>query len=328
MRALEPVRSGFAVNPIDGVRVHYELFGSAAAGRAIVFSPVSAYIHGRIWKGQVPWFVQRGYRVVSWDGRGSGKSDRPPSGYSPDCFAGDLLAVMDATGIDRAALVGITWAIRWMSRVAVLHPERVSHLISVSSFPTNFDTDKQAKGLEYFLSGADPGGQIDWKAAHMLQDYRALNEMTAHDDFPEPHSTRQIEEFVAWTMESSPEALVAACLELIEPDPTAFYRRIACPTLLIHGSADASVSPDFSRVLQAVIPGSELLIFEGSGHVPIVRDPVRTNLAISEFIERDAPQLRQRAWRRAMAWPRPAREAPGPHQSTDPRISDGAASEI
>ena len=114
MRALEPVRCGLAVNPTDGVRVHYEVFGCESAERAFVFSPAGSYIHGRVWKGQVPWFSGRGYRVVTWDGRGSGGSDGPSSGYSGDHFAGDLLAVMDAAEVERAALAGITWAIRWM----------------------------------------------------------------------------------------------------------------------------------------------------------------------------------------------------------------------
>ncbi|HUG17278.1 MAG TPA: alpha/beta fold hydrolase [Thermomicrobiales bacterium] len=306
MRALEPARSGLATNPMDGVRVHYEVFGSDDAERAIVFSPAATYIHGRVWKGQVPWLAQRGLRVVTWDARGSGGSDCPESGYSADYFAADLLAVMDAAQVQRAALVGITWAIRWLSRVAVRHPERVSHLISVSSFPTHFDTSLHPMMLEYFTSGPDPDVPLDWKVFHMRHDFRALNEATAIEDFPEPHSTKQIEDFVAWTMEGSPEALIAASLELFEHEPTAYYRHIACPTLLIHGSDDASVSPEFGRMLQAEIPGAELLIFEGSGHVPIARDPVRANLAIAEFIERDAPEPRVRTWQRAMSRPRRA----------------------
>jgi pimeloyl-ACP methyl ester carboxylesterase/UDP:flavonoid glycosyltransferase YjiC (YdhE family) len=309
VRALEPFRSGLAANPLDGVRVHYEVFGSETVDRAIVFSPAGSYIHGRIWKGQVPWFAQRGCRVITWDGRGTGGSDRPATGYSADHFAGDLLAVMDAAEIERAALVGITWAIRWMSRVAVCHPERVSHLVSVSSFPTNFDTSRHAKIIEWFMADPDPDEGLDWRAHSMRNEYRKLNEQIAHDDFPEPHSTKQVEDFITWTMDSSGESLIAACVQLFEPEPAAYYRRIACPTLLIHGSDDVSVDPAFSQTLQAEIPGAELLIVEDSGHVPIVRDPVRANLAISKFIERDAPQRTEplvRRWQRAMARPRRA----------------------
>ncbi len=312
MRATELIRSGHASSPVDGVHVHYEIFGSDDAERAIVFSPVGSYIHGRIWKGQVPWFVQCGYRVVCWDGRGSGRSDRPTSGYSPDHFASDLLAVMDAVGVQHAALVGITWAIRWMSLVAIQHPERVTHLVGISSFPTRFDPVEREAGREYFLSDPEPDDQIDWNAVHMRQNYRAVNEFMAHEDFPEPHSTKQIEDFVTWAMGTPPETLVTSILELLEDDPVATYSQIPCPTLLIHGSADTSVPLDVSRSLHDLIPNSTLLVFEGSGHVPIARDPVRTNLAISEFIEGDVsmlghrthPQPRVKRWQRAMDRPR------------------------
>ncbi len=308
MRACEPSGGGLAANPIDGVRISYEVFGRDDAGRAIVFSPVGTYIHGRLWKGQVPYFVQRGFRVVTWDGRGSGGSDRPPSGYSVDHFAGDLLAVMDAAGVERAALVGITWAIRWMSRMAVRHPERVSHLVSVSSLPSPFDTARHASIVEWFLSDAEPGEQIDWKACFMRHQYRALNEQIARDDFPEPHSTKQIEDFVAWTMEGSPESLIAATVEMLEAEPVAYYRHISCPTLLIHGDADVSADPAHSHLLNDEISASELLILEGSGHVPVARDPVRVNVAVSEFVERGTaePAPRVRHWQRAMVRPRRA----------------------
>lgn len=306
MRALEPVRSGLATNLCDGVRVHFEVFGPDGAGPAIVCSPAATYIHGRVWKAQAPWFVQRGFRVVTWDARGSGGSDVPETGFSPDDFAADLLAVMNAANVQRAALVGITWAIRWMSRVAVRYPERVTHLISVSSFPTHFDVTRHPAMLQFFLSDPDPDVPIDWTVFHMRHNFHALNEATAYADFPEPHSTRQIEDFVAWTMDGSPEALIAASLELFEPQPAEFYARIACPTLLIHGSDDASVDSMYARLLHEEIPGAELLIFEGSGHVPVARDPVQANLAIAEFIERDTPGPRVRRWQRAMSRPRRA----------------------
>ena len=308
MRACEPVVSRFAVNPVDGVRIHYDVFGRENAERAIVFSPAGSYIHSRLWKAQVPWFVQLGYRVVTWDGRGTGQSERPPAGYSVEHFAGDLLAVMDAAGVQRAALVGITWAIRWMARVAVHHPERVSHLVSVSSFPTNFDTSRHAAINEWFLAEPEPDEELDWRAHSMRHDYRALNEKIAHDDFPEPHSTKQIDDFIAWTFESSGESLAASCMEMFESDPVSAYRQVSCPTLLIHGDADISVDPAISQKLQAEIPGSELLVLQQSGHVPVARDPVRVNLAIREFIERGAarPATRVRHWQRAMGRPRRA----------------------
>src|SRR5215831_11737949 len=106
MRALEPHTRGYAVNPADGVRVFYEVFGSPDAQRSLVFLTPWSIVDSRVWKAQVPYFARHGFRVVTFDGRGNGRSDRPVTGYRTDDFASDTLCVMDATGARHAALVG------------------------------------------------------------------------------------------------------------------------------------------------------------------------------------------------------------------------------
>ena len=106
MRALEPAASGFAVNPHDGVRSYYEVFGPPDAARTIMFLPTWSLVQSRVWKMQVPYFAHQGFRVVTFDGRGNGQSDRPASGYTTDDFVRDASTVLDTLAIERAALVG------------------------------------------------------------------------------------------------------------------------------------------------------------------------------------------------------------------------------
>ena len=306
MRALEPAAIGYAVNPLDGTRSYYEVFGPGDVERAIVFAPAGNYVHSRVWKMQVPYFARRGFRVVTYDGRGSGKSDRPESGYAPDLFAGDLLAILDALGIERAALVGITWAIRWLGPLAAGNPERVTHLISVGTFPSMHSTDPNPGPEQVrawieaaFLAPRDPNGPVDWYADDMRKRYPELTRMIAEIDFPEPHSTKAIEDFDSWALETDPEHLIAACIELTAEDPNDYYARIQCPTLLIHGELDPSIPLSSAQKVHAAIPHSELVVLEGSGHVPMARDPVKVNAMIHDFIGRERP--RERRWRRAMA---------------------------
>ena len=82
------------------------MFG--AGDPTIVFLPSTPIVHSRQWKAQVP-FLSRHYRVVTFDGRGNGRSDRPtdPEAYHDDRIVGDIAAVMDATGTPRAVLVGL-----------------------------------------------------------------------------------------------------------------------------------------------------------------------------------------------------------------------------
>src|SRR5262249_39530679 len=101
-RALEPHTTGFASNPVDGVRVFYEVFGPPAAERSLLFLPTWSLVHSRVWKAQVPYFARHGFRVVTFDGRGNGRSDRPGTGYWTDDFVRDALSVLDAVGVQAA----------------------------------------------------------------------------------------------------------------------------------------------------------------------------------------------------------------------------------
>src|ERR1700750_3439643 len=104
MRARYPDTEGFVER--DGVKVGYEVFGSGEP--ALVFAPTDPLVHSRAWKGQVP-SLARTSRVVTIDPRGSGGSDRPVSSaaYADTEYVADTIAVMDATGTDRAVLVGL-----------------------------------------------------------------------------------------------------------------------------------------------------------------------------------------------------------------------------
>ena len=105
MRARYPDLDGYIER--DGVKVFYEVFGSGEP--TLLLMPTWSIIHSRHWKMQVP-YLSRHYRVVTFDGRGNGLSDRPATSeaYAEAEFAADALAVMDATGTERAVLVSLS----------------------------------------------------------------------------------------------------------------------------------------------------------------------------------------------------------------------------
>src|SRR5919108_2378587 len=119
MRACQPSRDGYVER--DGVKVHYEVFG--AGDPTILLLPTWSIIHSRHWKLQVPDLARR-HRVVTFDGRGNGRSDRPagPDAYRIAEFTADALAVMDATGIERAVLVALSLGATWALELGALHP--------------------------------------------------------------------------------------------------------------------------------------------------------------------------------------------------------------
>lgn len=120
MRAREPDQTGFAER--DGVRIAWERFGPA--DRAVIFIPTWNFIHSRISKMQVP-HLARHFRVVTFDPRGHGRSDRPEHGYTSDDHYLDALAVMDATVLHRPAVISCSAGANPAVILAARHPDRV-----------------------------------------------------------------------------------------------------------------------------------------------------------------------------------------------------------
>src|SRR5215203_4853662 len=121
-RAREPDQSGFVTR--DDVRTHYEVHGSGEP--TVLLLPTWSLVHSRQWKMQIP-YLARHCRVVVFDGRGNGRSDRPaePAAYDEREFAADALAVMDATATARALVVGFSLGAQRALILAAEHPERV-----------------------------------------------------------------------------------------------------------------------------------------------------------------------------------------------------------
>ena len=130
MRALEPDQRGYIER--DGVRVFYEVFGSGEP--AILFCPTWTLVPSRVWKMQVP-YLARHHRVIVFDPRGNGRSDRPKDreAYAEAEFTADAVAVLDATETEAAIVVGLSRGTQRALLLAAEHPERVLGLIVIGS---------------------------------------------------------------------------------------------------------------------------------------------------------------------------------------------------
>src|SRR5713226_1388630 len=110
MRARYPEQDVFVER--NGVNIFYEVFGTGEP--TVLLLPTWSILHSRFWKAQVP-YLARHCRVLTFDGRGNGRSSRPASAnaYSDREFAADALAVMDATATGRAVLVSLSLGAYW-----------------------------------------------------------------------------------------------------------------------------------------------------------------------------------------------------------------------
>ena len=122
MRARHPDVVGFV--EVDGVRLGYEVFGDGEP--TLLLMPTWMIVHSRFWKAQVP-YLARHHRVVTYDGPGNGRSDRPLEcpAYTLDATVAQAVAVLDATGTERAVVVSLSQAVSWSLRLAADHPDRV-----------------------------------------------------------------------------------------------------------------------------------------------------------------------------------------------------------
>src|SRR5215203_1882834 len=104
-RARYPDEEGYADR--DGVKIFYEVFGTGEP--TVLLLLTWSIIHSRHWKMQIP-YLSRHCRVITFDGRGNGRSDRPaePEAYAESGFAADAIAVMDATQTARAIIIGFS----------------------------------------------------------------------------------------------------------------------------------------------------------------------------------------------------------------------------
>jgi pimeloyl-ACP methyl ester carboxylesterase len=304
-RALAPADAGFAER--GGVRIAWEVFGEGPD--TILLLPPWAIGHSRLWKGQVPYLAHH-YRVVTFDPRGNGRSDRPgsPEDYGARITALDALAVLDATGTGDALAVAHCAAAGAALVLAAEHPERVRGALFMSpALPitpplperTGFPFDEERDSYE---------GWAKANSHYWAHGYRDYLEFFFGRCFPEPHSTKQLEDTIGWGLETTPETLgqTIRAPDLDRDTALELLGRVRCPLLVTRSGDDLLIPPDRSAAF-AELTGAELVAWEGVGHCPQARQPVRFNLTLRDFADRvfERPPARP-PWRRALRRPKRA----------------------
>ena len=293
-RARYPDGSGYIKR--DGVRLYYEVYGS---GEPTVFLlPTWSIVHSRHWKMQIP-YLARHCRVLTFDGRGNGRSDRPPDGYGEREFAADALAVMDATATEHAVIVSLSVGAERALILAGEHPDRVTGAVFIApAVPLSAPLPERAHYPWDEVLATDEGWAKD-NLYYWLRDYRGFLEFFFSQMFNESHSTKPIEDCIGWGLETTAETLVATEIGngLDEKTARELCGRVRCPVMVIQGTADEITGPGRGVAL-AEATGGELVLLEGAGHGPHVRDPVKVNLLLRDFA---APAAAPRRWARGRA---------------------------
>ena len=234
----------------DGARIWHASYGDG---------PPVVLLHGGLghagnWGYQVPAIVSAGYRVIVIDSRGHGRSTRDDGPYSYERMASDVLAVMDALGIDSARFVG------WSDGACialVLAARAPARAVGVFFFACNMDPDG-TKVME-------PSPVIDRCFARHREDYASLS--ATPDGF---------------------EPFVAAVGEMMRTQPNYTARDLAAidvPVTIVQGEHDEFIRPEHAAYLARTIPGGTLTILPGVSHFAPLQRPARFNAALLAFLD-------------------------------------------
>jgi len=189
---VQPVREGFVAR--DG---REELVrGLGDQGPWIAFAPIFQITHSQLLKSTVPYLSQH-FRIVTMDGRGNGRSDRPrgQDGYSFEHYYQDFVAVLDAAGADRVAVIGISATAMTALRLAGERPERVTHVIVAGGF------------AEASLEDEKIAARVRAESAQMRENWPGYLDWFYTLVFSEPHSTKPYEDGVRYGLASAGETV-------------------------------------------------------------------------------------------------------------------------
>lgn len=308
MRALYPDHQGYIDR--NGVQTYYEVFGDGDP--AILLLPSSPIVHSQQWKAQVP-YLARHFRVLTFDGRGNGRSDRPRTSeaYGDEEIIADTLQVMDATGTQEAVAVVLCHA-WWVLDLAARYPNRILGVVAIApAVPLASVHPNRAKYIATFDEVPDTEeGWAKVNRHYWLKDWRGYVTFFFDKMLPEPHSTKHLEDIVGWCVETTPETMLLNRLAARHPktkeEAEEVCRNVRCPVLVIHGDQDQCQLLARGEAV-ARQTGGRLVVLEGAGHMTPGRDPVKVNHLIKEFADSLAPKTPSTVrWTRAMSRPKRA----------------------
>lgn len=259
----------------NNITINYEQQGS---GEPLILIPYLA-ADNACYAFQVAEY-SRHFTCISLDLRGAGLSDKPSGPYSTELFADDVAAFMQALGIPRAHITGLSLGAAVGMHLAAKYPDKVKSLSLHSSW---------AKP-DPFIKTVLEGWQVFAKALN------SIHETIIRAMFPwcfTPALYRSRPEFIAPLaafVRTRPEQPVASYIQhteaVIKHDASAQLAAITAPTQITVGQLDLLTSPQVASEIQQAIRNSELVVFANASHAHIYEVTEEFNRRTLEFLQR------------------------------------------
>ena len=220
--------------------------------------------------------LPRRYHAYALDQRGHGASSKPECCYAQSDFANDVVAFLDALGIERATLVGHSMGSFVAHQVAAEHPERVAKLVLVGSAPTS-------AGKPVVLGLKDAVDALSEPVDPVF--VREFQASTFFRPIPASFLDAAVGESLRVPLTVWRQALDG----LLAEDHSAALGNVAAPTLVVWGDRDGLFSLADQQALDAAIADSTLAVYEQTGHAPHVERPKRFVRDLKKFLRLAAP---------------------------------------
>ncbi|MFI5322141.1 MAG: alpha/beta fold hydrolase [Thermodesulfobacteriota bacterium] len=279
---------------VNGIDLYYEIHG---AGEPLVLIEGLGY-SAWMWYKQIPAFSER-YRVIVFDNRGAGNTDKPDTEYSTEIMADDASGLLRTLGIDQAHVLGVSLGGFIAQELALRHPDLVKSLVLVS---TNSGSGKPIGRNSHpwngfltfwgFLPGLfEMSGKtgIPPSVEYVLKKEARIRyglSLAFTPEYIKDHPD-EIERIVKWRLDN-PQPGYAWTRQMMAGkkfDSAARAGEIKAPAVVICGTEDKIVSPESAFVLAERIPDSRFVPIEGSGHLLFIERSEEFNEAVLGFLD-------------------------------------------
>jgi pimeloyl-ACP methyl ester carboxylesterase len=243
-------------------------------------------LSGAAWQAQVPVLEQAGYRVITYDRRGFGRSDKPARGYSYDTLTEDLHTLIEALDLQDVTLVGFSMGGGEVARYFTLYGgDRLHSVVFASAVPP------------YLMhTPGNPDGPLQPAEAAKMSAALTADQDSFYDDFTTAFfsangelkvSEEQRQEALALCRQADKKAALACMAEFGSTDFRDDLPKVSVPALVLHGDADGTVPFEGSgQRTHEAIPGSALHLIAGAPHGCNVSHASEWNAALTAFLAR------------------------------------------
>ncbi len=262
------------VSATDGTRIHYEVTGKPGATPVLMIQGLGASKNA--------WNLQRiamatRFRIISFDNRGAGRSDKPTVPFTLEQMAEDAIAVLDAAGIETAHVVGASMGGVISQIVAVKYAHRVRSLTLVCTACRNHPWRQEL--LQSWAKTAEEKGMIEVgkEAAQWVMSPRSFRRLVPAFTWMGPLAAlRPRHSFV-----SQIHAILNTREDLVDQLST-----ITAPTMVIVGNQDILTPRGDSEEIAERIPNAELVVISGAAHGLMMEHSSTFNKILIEFLQR------------------------------------------